>query len=193
MTLDLPPLRERGDDVLLLAEHFLSDFCRKAHRKPLKFSAAARQRLEAHSWPGNIRELRNLMERLAYLSTGERIEAEDLAFILSPGGEAPPLVAVDLPLAEATDQFQIEYIKQAHRARQRQHERSRQAAGPAPLEPVSQDAAARHADRRRRRQAAATGSASRGRPKSPRPLAQSARGGTMNPVANSGKPICPLP
>ena len=84
---------------------------RKAHRKTLRFSAAARQRLEAHAWPGNIRELRNLMERLAYLSAGEKIEAEELAFILSPGGEAPALVASHLPLAEATDRFQIEYIK----------------------------------------------------------------------------------
>ncbi len=111
VTLDLPPLRERGDDVLMLAEHFLADFCRKAHRKPLKFSAAARSRLEAHSWPGNIRELRNLMERLAYLSAGDRIEVEDLAFILSPGGESPALLATHLPLAQATDKFQIEYIK----------------------------------------------------------------------------------
>ncbi len=111
VTLDLPPLRERGDDMMLLAEHFLADFCRKAHRKPLKFSAAARTRLESHAWPGNIRELRNLMERLAYLSTGDKIEADDLAFILSPGGESPALVATDLPLAEATDRFQIEYIK----------------------------------------------------------------------------------
>ena len=106
-------MRERGDDVLLLAEHFLADFCRKAHRKPLKFSAAARTRLMAHSWPGNIRELRNLMERLAYLSTGDRIEAEDLAFILSParrraaaGGRST------CRWREATDRFQIEYIKQ---------------------------------------------------------------------------------
>jgi len=110
VTLDLPPLRERGDDVLLLAEHFLTDFCRKAHRKPLKFSAAARTRLESHPWPGNIRELRNLMERLAYLTASDRIEAEDLAFILSPGTDAPT-VALDLPLAQATDQFQVEYIK----------------------------------------------------------------------------------
>ena len=87
VTLALPPLRERGDDVLLLAEHFLDDFCRKAHRKRMKFSAAARSRLEGHAWPGNVRELRNLMERLAYLHAGERIEAEDLAFILSPAGE----------------------------------------------------------------------------------------------------------
>jgi Nif-specific regulatory protein len=118
VTLDLPPLRERGDDVLLLAEHFLVDFCRKAHRQPLKFSAAARARLEAHSWPGNIRELRNLMERLAYLSTSDRIEADELAFILSPGGDTPALVATDLPLAQATDRFQMEYIKQ-HIARVR--------------------------------------------------------------------------
>ena len=111
VTLDLPPLRERGDDVILLAEHFLIDFCRKAHRKPLKFSAAARTRLEAHSWPGNIRELRNLMERLAYLSASDRVEADDLAFILSPSGESPAHVAIDLPLAQATDQFQIEHIK----------------------------------------------------------------------------------
>jgi Nif-specific regulatory protein len=111
VTLDLPPLRDRDDDVMLLAEHFLADFCRKAHRKPLKFSAAARTRLEGHSWPGNVRELRNLMERLAYLLPGERVEADDLAFILSPAGELPALVGLDLPLARATDAFQIEYIK----------------------------------------------------------------------------------
>ncbi len=111
VTLDLPPLRERGDDILMLAEYFLADFCRKAHRKPLKFTAAARQRLERHPWPGNIRELRNLTERLAYLSSGDKIEAEDLAFILSPAGESPALVDINQPLAQATDKFQIEYIK----------------------------------------------------------------------------------
>jgi len=111
VTLDLPPLRERGDDVMLLAEHFLTDFCRKAHRKTLRFSAAARTRMEAHAWPGNVRELRNLMERLAYLSAGDRIEVDDLAFILSPAEDAAPRVALDMPLAQATDQFQIEYIK----------------------------------------------------------------------------------
>jgi transcriptional regulator with GAF, ATPase, and Fis domain len=111
VTLDLPPLRERGDDMILLAEHFLADFCRKAHRKVLKFSAAARSRLQLHSWPGNIRELRNLMERLAYLSSGDRIEADDLAFILSPGGDTASMASIHLPLTEATDKFQIDYIK----------------------------------------------------------------------------------
>jgi Nif-specific regulatory protein len=111
VTLGLPPLRDRGDDVMLLAEHFLADFCHKAHRKHLKFSAAARTRLEGHSWPGNVRELRNLMERLAYLHPGERVEAEDLAFILNPTPEDSLLVGIDLPLTEATEKFQVDYIK----------------------------------------------------------------------------------
>jgi len=112
VSLELPPLRERGDDVILLAEHFLDDFCRKARRKRVKLSPEARKRLLTHNWPGNIRELRNLTERLAYLLPGDRIEAEDLAFIL-PGDDAPAFVSPDLPLAEATDTFQIEYIKKA--------------------------------------------------------------------------------
>jgi transcriptional regulator with GAF, ATPase, and Fis domain len=113
VTLDLPPLRKRGDDVLLLAEHFLAEFSRKARRRPPKLSAQARKRLEQHTWPGNVRELRNLMERLAYLSAGERIEAEELAFILSPRAESASVLDFDGPLTEATHQFQIEYIKRA--------------------------------------------------------------------------------
>ncbi len=97
---------------MLLADHFLADFCHKAHRKLLRFSAAA-ETLEQHTWPGNIRELRNLMERLAYLLPGDTIEAEDVAFILSPGGQSPAFVAPDLPLADATDLFQVEYIRKA--------------------------------------------------------------------------------
>ena len=111
VTLDLPPLRQRGDDVLMLAEHFLDDFCRRARRKTPPLSAAARKRLIEHPWPGNVRELRNLMERLAYLSTTERIEPEELAFILSPHGQTPSVADFNRPLAEATDRFQIEYIR----------------------------------------------------------------------------------
>jgi Nif-specific regulatory protein len=111
VTLDLPPLRQRGNDIVLLAEHFLNDFCRRARRKIPSLTAAARKRLMEHPWPGNVRELRNLMERLAYLSTEDRLEAEDLAFILSPRGQASPAVDLTRPLTEATDRFQIEYIR----------------------------------------------------------------------------------
>ena len=113
VTLEMPPLRDRGDDIMLLAEHFLSGFCQRAHRKMPKFSAKARKRLLSHPWPGNVRELRNLMERLAYLQTEDRIEAEDLAFILSPGGGAPSLVDPNLTLGDATTVFQCEFIKTA--------------------------------------------------------------------------------
>jgi Nif-specific regulatory protein len=113
VTLELPPLRERGDDVMLLAEHFLREFSRRAGRRPLKFAASARKRLESHTWPGNVRELRNLMERLAYLSSGERIEADELAFILSPAAGTGPGVAAGLTLGDATHQFQQNYIQQA--------------------------------------------------------------------------------
>ena len=61
-------LAAAGGDILLLAEHFLGDFCRRARRKRPEISAAARQRLTEHPWPGNVRELRNLIKRLAYLS-----------------------------------------------------------------------------------------------------------------------------
>jgi transcriptional regulator with GAF, ATPase, and Fis domain len=111
VTLELPPLRARGDDVLLMAEHFLTDFCQRARRKVPRLTAAARKRLIEHAWPGNVRELRNLMERLAYLSVADSIEAEDLAFILSPRGQAPITPDYNLPLAQATNQFQIEYIR----------------------------------------------------------------------------------
>jgi Nif-specific regulatory protein len=113
VVLELPPLRDRGDDTLLLAEHFLADFSRRARRKPPKFSSEARKRLQQHLWPGNVRELRNLMERLAFLVTGDVIEPGDLAFILSPSQETTSLLVVDQPLSSATDRFQAEYIRKA--------------------------------------------------------------------------------
>jgi Nif-specific regulatory protein len=113
VTLELPPLRERGEDVLLLAGHFLDGFCEHARRKVPKFTAAARKRLLRHTWPGNVRELRNLMERLAYLVPGDTIDADDLAFIISPPRAGAESIDGDLTLADATQQFQVRYINQA--------------------------------------------------------------------------------
>jgi Nif-specific regulatory protein len=113
VTVELPPLRERGEDVLLLAEHFLRQFCAQARRKTLKFSAAARKKLLSHSWQGNVRELRNLMERLAYLAPDEqdKIDADDLSFSMAPDADSAGPLSLDSPLADATREFQIEYIK----------------------------------------------------------------------------------
>lgn len=112
VSLELPPLRDRGEDVLLLAEFFLQSFCRNMGRPVPALSSPAKKQLLSHRWPGNVRELRNLMERLAYLSSGDRIEAEDLAFIDTTGtGDA---MSFDLgsTLTAATRDFQQEYIRQ---------------------------------------------------------------------------------
>jgi DNA-binding NtrC family response regulator len=128
VTLQLPALRERRDDIVPLAEHFLDQFCRDARRPRLKVSADAKKRLTSHEWPGNVRELRNLMERLAFLSSGTTIESEDLAFILmtptasSDRGGVP----TGLALSDATDHFQRDYITAAlDRARGNQAEAAR--------------------------------------------------------------------
>jgi Nif-specific regulatory protein len=70
--------------------------------------------METHTWPGNVRELRNLMERLAYLSSGDRIEAEELAFILSPvASSGSSSIGPGRELNDATHEFQRKYIEQA--------------------------------------------------------------------------------
>jgi len=110
VTIELPALRERGDDVLLLANHFLDGFCKKARRSTPTISGAAKKLLLGHRWPGNVRELRNMMERLAYLSDGDKVLPDDLAFINAPAAEesATPL---SLSLNEATQSFQMDYIQ----------------------------------------------------------------------------------
>ncbi|WP_431066038.1 sigma-54 interaction domain-containing protein [Methylotuvimicrobium sp.] len=68
----VPPLRHRREDIGLLAEHFLERTCTELGRDPMSLSNQQVQRLMAHSWPGNIRELRNIIERAVILSTGNR-------------------------------------------------------------------------------------------------------------------------
>jgi DNA-binding NtrC family response regulator len=74
----LPPLRERGEDVLLLADHFLRLFAAQMNRSVRALSRAARQKLLAHAWPGNVRELRNVIERALILETSGEIQPGSL-------------------------------------------------------------------------------------------------------------------
>ena len=98
----------------MLAEHFLRQFCPQARRSVLEIAVDAERRLMAHGWPGNVRELRNLMERVAFLAPGDKVEVEDLAFIISPATDEDALqLGVDLGLAEATNRFQMQYIERA--------------------------------------------------------------------------------
>src|SRR5712691_5544782 len=79
ITLHVPPLRERNEDVQLLAEHFLALYAKKYERQITGFSAAAYQCLFGHTWPGNVRELQNMMERAVLLAKGSQIEPDDLS------------------------------------------------------------------------------------------------------------------
>lgn len=87
----VPPLRERGDDVLLLAEIFLQRLCDNSRR--VKLSAAAREKLLQHNFPGNVRELENLLERAYTLCDNDLIQPHDLQ-IHAPG---TPVFAADNP------------------------------------------------------------------------------------------------
>jgi DNA-binding NtrC family response regulator len=76
--LAVPPLRERGDDVLELADHFLQNASQRLGRRPFELSAAAGELLAAYEWPGNVRELQNIITRACVLNTGEPIGADEL-------------------------------------------------------------------------------------------------------------------
>jgi len=78
MELVIPPLRERPDDIILLARHFAKKFCRENKKDSLDFSLDAVELLNQYAWPGNIRELSNAIERAVILSSGVLIHTEDL-------------------------------------------------------------------------------------------------------------------
>ena len=74
----LPPLRERGGDVRLLAEEFLQRFSKEQGKEIKGFSEGSRTYLETYRWPGNVRELKNAIERAVILARGEEIQVSDL-------------------------------------------------------------------------------------------------------------------
>ncbi len=117
VSLQIPPLRERGDDLLLLANHFLQEFAQAIGRQPPILSRGAVTAMRRHPWAGNIRELRNLMERVSYLCTGDTVQPEDLAFSADPRGCDTRADAIDnvlqVGLQEATRRFQMAAIQHA--------------------------------------------------------------------------------
>ena len=110
--LALPSLANRGDDVLLLAEHFLKDFCYQIGRKVPVLDPDAAAALQSHPWPGNVRELRNTIERVCYLCTSDQITSEDLMLggLAGVSGGATTLVGT---LSDATRTFQVHHIQSA--------------------------------------------------------------------------------
>src|ERR671934_1090010 len=77
----VPPLRDRADDILLLAEHFMTELSVEYGRRPKKFDPGAAAGLRSFRWPGNVRELRNVVERLMIMVPGDTIALHDVAFL----------------------------------------------------------------------------------------------------------------
>jgi DNA-binding NtrC family response regulator len=94
----LPPLRERPDDLPVLAEHFLARYARQYDRSARRFSADSFDAMRRYAWPGNVRELQHTVERAVVLGDGETLRASDLSFSAS----APP-VSASLPSLDLED------------------------------------------------------------------------------------------
>src|SRR3982075_66475 len=97
ITIHVPPLRERNEDIQLLTEHFLKMYAKKYERPITGVSQAAYQRLFGHTWPGNVRELQNVIERAVLLAKGEQIEPVDLPFDNGGSASAAPTLSWDVP------------------------------------------------------------------------------------------------
>jgi transcriptional regulator with PAS, ATPase and Fis domain len=101
VSIEVPPLRQRREDILPLAHAFVRRNCDTYHCGPCSLSARALDRLLAYPWPGNVRELEHAMERAVVLAEGKpRIEESDLPPEILTGGEVPPPDESLLPLAE---------------------------------------------------------------------------------------------
>jgi two-component system, NtrC family, nitrogen regulation response regulator NtrX len=127
----VPALRDRPDDIPLLADHFMAMLAREYGRRVKVFDAGAVTALKAYSWPGNVRELRNLVERLMIMVPGDLIGARDLSFLDGTAtagrpAEKSPLLA---PLHEARDQFERDYILRALAANDGNMSRTAEALG----------------------------------------------------------------
>jgi two-component system nitrogen regulation response regulator NtrX len=119
---DVSPLRQRREDLPLLASYFLKQFCREYGKREKTLSPDALAALQEHAWPGNVRELRNVIERLVIMVPEERIEAEAVEPALGRRAPVPEPVGgaegagmgvdANLPLRDARDRFERGYILQ---------------------------------------------------------------------------------
>ncbi len=82
ITIDLPPLRDRGDDIILLANHFAEKFAAEQDKKKLEFSPKALEVLKNYNWPGNVRELENVVQRLSIMAENSIIDVPDMPSIM---------------------------------------------------------------------------------------------------------------
>ncbi len=112
ISINMPPLRDRVDDVEPLVNHFLEEYRKQAKRKSLTCSTEAMTRLLGYSWPGNVRELKNMMERIAFAAHGDEITFEDIALLCGLETDSSGNHNTE-GLTEATLDFQQRYIRRA--------------------------------------------------------------------------------
>jgi two-component system nitrogen regulation response regulator NtrX len=115
----IPPLRERREDIPELVSHFLARFAAERHMSSPSISDEAMAALQAHDWPGNVRQLRNIMERTIILAPGDRVSCIEVD-LLPPevldnqsaiGGPATAMAIMGSPLREARESFEREYLR----------------------------------------------------------------------------------
>ncbi len=109
----VPPLRDRGDDVQRLADHFMAEFATEYGRRLKHLAPDAQTAFRRYAWPGNVRELRNVIERLMIMVPGDIVSVGDLGFIDSAAVARPIATPSDVrPLYEARDAWERDYILQ---------------------------------------------------------------------------------
>ena len=115
----LPPLRERREDIPELVGHFLARFASDRRMATPSISDEAMAALQAHDWPGNVRQLRNIIERTIILAPGDRVSCIEVDLLPSevldnqgaPGGSSTTMAIMGSPLREARESFEREYLK----------------------------------------------------------------------------------
>lgn len=114
----IPPLSERREDIAVLADHFLARFAAERRIPPPQMSEEALAALQSHDWPGNVRQLRNIMERTMILTPGDRAARIDIDLLpaeVTKAGEgqggAPQVAMMGSPLREARENFEREYLR----------------------------------------------------------------------------------
>ncbi len=107
--LDLPPLRDRGSDIKMLADTILTKMSHRIHRKSITFDDKAYAELTKYSWPGNVRELENVIERAVILCSSLRIEADDLALSIADTAYRRPLSELEQQLS--LDDYFVSFVK----------------------------------------------------------------------------------
>jgi len=109
-----PPLRARRDDIPLLVDHFLGIYCRKNNRERLTLQADALRKLLDYPWPGNVRQLENVIERAAVLCRSELIRVEDLPDDIAEGADAPP-AALSFEIGTPLEELEQRMIRETLR------------------------------------------------------------------------------